>query len=43
MIWQMLERGCRVWSTPGPFDHSKLMLVDGVWSLFGSANWDAAA
>ncbi len=40
-LWQMLERGCRVWFMPGPFDHSKLMLVDGEWSLFGSANWDA--
>ena len=40
-LWQVLERGCRVWLMPGPFDHSKLMLVDGVWSLFGSANWDA--
>ncbi|MBE0541834.1 MAG: PLDc N-terminal domain-containing protein [Verrucomicrobia bacterium] len=40
-LWQVLERGCRVWLVPGPFDHSKLLLVDGVWSLFGSANWDA--
>ena len=40
-FWQVLERGCRVWLMPGPFDHCKLMLVDGVWSLFGSANWDA--
>jgi cardiolipin synthase A/B len=40
MLWQVLERGCRVWFTPPPFDHSKLMLVDGHWTLFGSANWD---
>lgn len=40
-LWQVLQHGCRVWRTPGPFDHSKLLLVDGVWSLFGSANWDA--
>ncbi len=40
-IWQVLERGCRVWLRPGPFDHSKLMLVDGAWTLLGSANWDA--
>jgi cardiolipin synthase len=40
-LWQMLQRGCRVWLTPPPFDHSKLMIVDGVWSLIGSANWDA--
>ncbi|HEY5040646.1 MAG TPA: phospholipase D-like domain-containing protein [Verrucomicrobiae bacterium] len=39
--WQMLERGCHVWLTPPPFDHSKLMIVDGHWVLLGSANWDA--
>jgi cardiolipin synthase len=41
MWWQVLERGCRVWLTPPPFDHSKLMIVDGHWVLLGSANWDA--
>jgi cardiolipin synthase len=40
-LWQVLERGCRVWLSPGPFDHSKLMVVDGAWTLLGSANWDA--
>lgn len=39
-IWQVLGHGCRVWLTPAPFDHTKVMTVDGVWSLFGSANWD---
>jgi len=39
--WQVLERGCRLWLTPSPFDHSKLMIVDGHWVLLGSANWDA--
>ena len=39
-LWQVLERGCRVWLTPPPFDHTKLMVVDGAWSLLGSANWD---
>jgi cardiolipin synthase len=39
--WQVLERGCRVWLTPPPFDHSKLMIVDGHWVMLGSANWDA--
>jgi cardiolipin synthase len=38
--WQLLERGCRVFLTPPPFDHTKLMVVDGVWTLIGSANWD---
>jgi cardiolipin synthase A/B len=40
MWWQVLEHGCRIWLTPPPFDHSKLMLVDGCWTLLGSANWD---
>jgi cardiolipin synthase len=40
-LWQVLEHGCRVWMNPEPFDHSKLLLVDGAWSTFGSANWDA--
>ncbi len=41
MWWQVLEHGCRIWLTPPPFDHSKLMLVDDCWVLLGSANWDA--
>lgn len=41
MWWQVLERGCHIWLAPPPFDHSKLMIVDGHWVLLGSANWDA--
>ncbi len=40
MWWQVLERGCRIWLTPPPFDHSKLMIVDHHWVFLGSANWD---
>ena len=40
MWWQVLERGCKIWLTPPPFDHSKLMIVDGHWVALGSANWD---
>jgi cardiolipin synthase len=40
-LWQVLVPGCRVWWTPPPFDHSKVMVVDHAWSLVGSANWDA--
>lgn len=36
----LLERGVRVWQTPPPFDHTKLMLVDDRWVFIGSANWD---
>jgi cardiolipin synthase len=40
MLFQVLERDCRVWMSQPPFDHTKLMMVDGVWTLLGSANWD---
>jgi cardiolipin synthase len=40
MLWQVLGRGCRVWMSPPPFDHTKLMVVDGSWAMFGSGNWD---
>jgi cardiolipin synthase len=40
MLWQVLINGCRVWLTPEPFDHSKLMVVDEAWVFFGSANMD---
>lgn len=38
---QILEKGCQIWLTSPPFDHSKLIVVDDQWVLFGSANWDA--
>lgn len=40
LLPQVLEHGCRVWLVSPPFDHSKLMVVDGAWVLLGSANWD---
>ena len=36
----LLQSGCHLWRSAPPFDHSKLMTVDGSWSLIGSANWD---
>ncbi|WP_290648288.1 cardiolipin synthase [Aquisalimonas sp.] len=39
-IRQVLTYDCRVWLTPRPFDHSKLMVVDDSWSFVGSSNWD---
>jgi len=38
--WQMLDRGCRIWLGPPPFDHTKLFVVDEAWALVGSTNWD---
>ena len=32
--------GCQVYLSRPPFDHSKLLVIDGQWSLVGSANWD---
>lgn len=40
-LWQVLGANIRVWSSPPPFDHSKMMIVDDYWSFIGSANWDA--
>jgi cardiolipin synthase len=37
----LLESGCQIHLAKPPFDHTKLMTVDGAWTLFGSANWDA--
>lgn len=36
----LLSVGCRIFESPPPFDHSKLFLIDGVWSFLGSTNWD---
>ncbi len=38
---QYLRKGCRVFLTASPFDHTKLMVVDRQWVLIGSTNWDA--
>ena len=40
-LWQVLDRGCKVFLSGQPFDHAKLMRVDGHWVLLGSSNWDA--
>ena len=42
-VWgQLLPviESCRVWLSPPPFDHTKLMIVDDEWVLIGSGNWD---
>lgn len=39
-IEPMVRAGCRVWLNPPPFEHSKLMVVDRMWAMVGSANWD---
>lgn len=39
-LWELLVNGIRVFYQSPPFVHTKLLLVDGVWSLIGSANLD---
>ena len=36
----LIEAGCRFWRSAPPFDHSKMLVVDGAWSFIGSVNWD---
>ena len=36
----LLAEGVRIWRNKPPFEHSKLMVVDGLWCMIGSANWD---
>jgi len=40
LLWQVLRPGCRVFFSPAPFDHAKLLVVDRAWTMFGSTNWD---
>jgi cardiolipin synthase len=37
---QMLKDRCHIWRASGPFDHSKIMAIDGRWSYVGSSNID---
>ena len=30
----------RIWRSPPPFNHAKMMVVDDEWCLIGSCNWD---
>jgi cardiolipin synthase len=38
--WELLANGIKVFYQPPPFVHTKLLLVDSIWSLVGSANLD---
>ncbi len=39
-LWELLPYGIQVRYQPPPFVHTKLLLVDDLWSLIGSANLD---
>jgi len=40
MLWEILMRGVKVHYQRAPFNHGKLFVVDGYYSLIGSTNWD---
>ena len=39
-LQELIAKGCRIHYSAPPFDHTKLMVIDSVWSLIGSTNWD---
>jgi cardiolipin synthase len=41
LLWELLANGVRVFYQPAPFVHTKLLLVDNIWCLVGSANLDS--
>jgi len=40
LLGELLANGVRVFYQPPPFVHTKLLLVDDIWALIGSANLD---
>ncbi|MCB9063032.1 MAG: cardiolipin synthase [Halobacteriovoraceae bacterium] len=40
IIPELIDAGCNIYYVGDKFEHSKLMVVDGCWSLIGSTNWD---
>ncbi len=38
--WELIKNGIRILEQPRPFAHTKLLLVDDIWALIGSANLD---
>ncbi len=38
--WELIKNGIAILEQPPPFAHSKLLLVDDLWCLVGSANLD---
>lgn len=38
---RIIEHGIKIYQSTGSFDHSKLVIIDDIWSFIGSTNWDA--
>lgn len=41
LLGDLLANGVRIFYQPPPFVHTKIFMVDDIWSLIGSANLDA--
>ncbi len=39
-LFDLLVRGCNIYLSPAPFDHSKFLIIDEEYVSLGSANWD---
>ncbi|MBT1450043.1 PLDc N-terminal domain-containing protein [Glaciecola sp. XM2] len=38
---RIIAHGIKLYQNTRPFDHSKIMIIDDVYSFIGSSNWDA--
>lgn len=38
---RIIEHGIQIYKNRRGFDHSKIVIIDDIWSFIGSANWDA--
>lgn len=38
---RIMKHGIRIYKNNRPFDHSKIVIIDDIWSFIGSSNWDA--
>ena len=38
---RIIEHGIKLYQNTRPFDHSKIVIIDDIWSFIGSSNWDA--
>jgi len=38
---RIMEHGIKIYKNNRPFDHSKIITIDDIWSFIGSSNWDA--
>jgi cardiolipin synthase len=38
---RIIKHGIHIYKNKRPFDHSKIVIIDDIWSFIGSSNWDA--